>query len=471
MILTYLKKIIPTNLFKKIQPIYHFILAWISALFYNFPSNKLIVIGVTGTTGKTSIAYLIARALEAAGWPTGYSSTTQFSDGQREWINDKKMTMPGRFFLQKLLHRMIKNSCRFAVIETTSQGIEQFRHRFINYDVVVFSNLYPEHIEAHGSFENYKNAKAKLFKHLKNCSQKYVNDGKQIIKPKTALVKLDLDRVKKTIIVNAADEHAPFFASFKADKKLALIKEEENSLKDSEVSNIETFLQKDIKTDIDGTSFNLADNFFNLKLFGDFQADNASLAALTAFSQGASWESIKTGLNSVSSLAGKMEKIDLGQDFTVIVDYAFEPVAMEKLYDLLKVFPFRRLIHVLGSAGGGRDESRRPELGKLAGERADVVIISNEDPYDDDPRLIIEQISTGAIIKGKKENDNLFKILDRREAIAKALSMAKSQDLVLVTGKGAEQYICVKDNKKIPWDDRRVLRQELEKILEKTVDK
>ncbi len=461
---TCLKKLIPIKLFKKIQPVYHFILAYLAALFYGFPARKLLVIGVTGTSGKTSVVYLIARALEAAAWPTGYSSTTQFSDGQREWLNDRKMTMPGRFFLQKLLKRMVKNACRYAVIETTSQGIEQFRHRFINYDLVVVTGLYPEHIEAHGSFDNYQRAKGKLCQHLKRFPHKYVNEGKQVLRPKSALKQLDLNRVKKTLIVNANDQYAPYFLSFKADQKLVSLNSEKKLAVEQENNkNIETFIQSKVKTDINGTSFSLADHNFNLKLFGDFQADNACLAALAAFSQGANFEQIKEGLEGVRALAGKMEKIDIGQDFTVIVDYAFEPVALEKLYQLLNVFPYQRLIHVLGSAGGGRDQSRRPRLGEMAGTKADIVIVSNEDPYDEDPQLIIDQVASGVIQAGKREGDNLFKILDRRTAISYALKLAEKDDLVLITGKGAEQFICLADNKKVAWDDRKVARQELEK--------
>lgn len=463
--LNYLKKIIPLNLFKKIQPIYHFSLAWLSALWYKFPSNKLIVIGVTGTAGKTSVVYLIARALEEAGWPTGYSSTAQFSDGKREWLNDKKMTMPGRFFLQKLLRKMYKNNCRFAVIETTSQGIEQFRHRFINYDTIVVTGIYPEHIEAHGSFENYKIAKGKLCEHLKRFPQKYINDGKQVIKAKSKLNQLDLNRVKKTLIVNSYDEHAFYFLSFAADNKIALVKDE--SLKNDlsqEYKNLDFYNLSQIKTDSTGTSFSLNDNSFDLKLYGDFQAENASLAAIVAYSYQAQYDQVKEALEKISALAGKMEKINIGQDFQVIVDYAFEPVALEKLYKLLEVFDYNRIIHVLGSAGGGRDQSRRPKLGKIAGEKADIVVVTNEDPYDEDPQLIIDQVLSGAYLAGKRENSDLFKILDRREAINFALKKAKKDDLVIITGKGAEQFICLAANKKLPWDDRKVVRQELEKV-------
>ncbi len=462
-----IKRLIPQSVFKLIQPAYHFVLAWLSAFIYNFPANKMIIVGVTGTAGKTSTVYLIARALESAGWLTGYSSTAQFSDGKKEWLNDKKMTMPGRFFIQKLLFRMYKNDCRFAVIETTSQGIEQFRHRFINYDTVVVTGLYPEHIEAHGGFENYKKAKGKLCQHLKSCSLKYVNAGKQVVKPNTALQKIELERIKKTIIVNGNSDHANYFLDFWADSKLAFTSLE----KKKNLEKAELFTLKSIKTKESGTSFNLNKTDIHLKLWGDYQAENASLAALVAVSYKVDWTKIKLSLESVSSLVGKMELIEAGQDFRVLVDYAYEPVALEKLYETIKLFKYNKLIHVLGSAGGGRDISRRPKMGELAGRKADFVIISNEDPYDEDPQLIIEQVALGAQKAGKIAEMNLFKILDRREAIKKAIKLAKKDDLVLISGKGAEQGMCLAKGQTIPWDDRKVAREELSKLLgEQTVE-
>jgi UDP-N-acetylmuramoyl-L-alanyl-D-glutamate--2,6-diaminopimelate ligase len=189
-------------------------------------------------------------------------------------------------------------------------------------------------------------------------------------------------------------------------------------------------------------------------------------AALVGLNQGLSLEQVKIGLESVTCLSGKLERIDLGQDFGIIVDYSFEPRAMTKMYETMNILPHNKIIHLLGSCGGGRDQSRRPLLGSLAGEKADYVIITNEDPYDEDPQLIIQQVSAGAEAAGKKLGINLFQISDRREAIAKALKLANTGDLVLITGKGAEQYICLANGKKIPWDDRRIVREELSKLTQ-----
>ncbi len=455
-ILYTIKKFIPTKLFKALQPIYHYLFNLLAAIVFRFPSNELIVIGVTGTTGKTTSVYLIAKTLESAGYKTGFTSTAMFNDGAKEWMNDKKMTMMGRFFTQRLLRRMVEHGCKYVIVETTSEGIEQFRHKFINYDVLVFTGLYEEHIEAHGSFENYKKAKGKLFAHLDHCSTKYINESKTVIKSASGIKKIDLHRVKKVVVANGNDKHLDYFVSFKTDEKI--IYNQADIKPKCDLSKVKQIDYRLLSADAQGTNFEVANQEIALKLLGVFNIENAMNAYGVAVSQGISKEKIKKGLESITGVAGRLEGINEGQDFGVIVDYAFEPNALAKLYDTLKLFSHNKVIHVLGSAGGGRDVARRPILGKIAGDNADIVIVTNEDPYDDDPGLIIDQVSLGVEKAGKKNDIDLLKISDRRDAIKKAIVLANKGDIVLITGKGNEQAICVANGEKIPWDDRAVVR-------------
>jgi UDP-N-acetylmuramoyl-L-alanyl-D-glutamate--2,6-diaminopimelate ligase len=477
-IFSFLKKLIPKNIFKAFQPAYHYLLSWSAALFYGFPAEKMVVIGITGTIGKTTTAYLLLSVLKECGFKAGLTSTAIFDDGNKEWLNDKRMTMVGRFFLQGLLAKMVKNGCQFAIVETTSEGIRQFRHRFINYDWLIFTGLYPEHIESHGGFENYKKAKGKLFAHLKNCAIKYVDDNFKVYKSSGNLKKLDLNRIKKTVVANLDDAQAPYFLSFWAEEKIGFI--QQNDLSNNSVThpvaeaapplsrgdldlpeNLQIEKYGEIKTEEQGVSFRAFGEKIQLSLLGEFNAANAMAAACIARLAVKDIGKIKEGLLSVKGVAGRMEKIDEGQPFVVIVDYAFEPNSLAKLYDTIEKFPHNRIINVFGSAGGGRDAARRPKMGLLAGKRADYVIITNEDPYDDDPILIIEQIAAGAETAGKKLNFDLFKIPDRREAICKAISVAEPGDLVLISGKGSEQLMMMANGEKITWDDRAVAREEI----------
>jgi UDP-N-acetylmuramoyl-L-alanyl-D-glutamate--2,6-diaminopimelate ligase len=444
-ILIFIKKIIPKKLFAKLQPIYHYMMNFIAALFYGFPSNKMTVVGVTGTTGKTTVVYMAAQLLQSAGYRVGYTSTAMFGDGKKEWLNDKKMTMLGRFFTQKMLRKMVRNKCDIVIVETTSEGVVQYRHRFINYDVMLFTGLYPEHIDSHGSFENYKNAKLQLFEHVGKCDKKKFVGAKE----------------KKSIIINYDDEHARDFLACSVDYKLIFTKRQ-NLSGDKEVEKV-VYTYEGVNKK--GVRFKFDNEDVQLQILGEFNAMNATAAGCIAKVIGVDNYIIKKGLEKISQLPGRIERIDEGQDFEVIVDYAFEPVAVTKLYETVSVLEHRKIIHVLGSTGGGRDISRRKELGKIAGQKADFVIVTNEDPYDDDPMEIIEGVASGAIKKSKEKNKNLFLIQDRKKAIKKAIELAEARDIVLITGKGSEQAIAGKDGILIPWDDRVVVRSILQSAL------
>jgi len=453
------KRFIPKKLFRGLQPSYHYLMSWLASVVYQAPSNKLIVVGVTGTTGKTTSTFLIAKTLSALGYKVGYTSTAMFNDGQKEWLNDKKMTMPGRFFTQAILAKMVENGCQYAIVETTSEGIRQFRHRFINYDILVYTGLYPEHIESHGGFENYKAAKGQLFAHLKKCKTKYVNEQRVVSSEISSIKKLDLQRIKKTIILNLDDEHVDYFGQFWSEDKWGFSQKKYSSSRELSVLTYNHVVSAQ-----SGVSFSVNDIKFKLKLLGEFNATNAMTAITVATEQGKELGRIKAAIETINGVPGRLERIDAGQDFTVIVDYAFEPNAVSKLYKTIELIPHQQKIHVLGSAGGGRDVSRRAILGRIAGEQADVVIVTNEDPYDENPEIIADQVIVGAEKGGKILGQNLFKIMDRRQAINKALELAQIGDIVLITGKGSEQGIVGRHGKIEPWDDRKVVREEIMKL-------
>ena len=394
---------------------YHFLLAFLGAVLYRFPSRKLKIIGITGTNGKSTVVILTTKILEEANYKVASLSSIKFKIGNQEWPNTLKMTMPGRLKLQRFLRQALNAGCRYAVLEITSEGIKQHRHQFIDFDIAVFTNLTPEHIEAHGSFEKYKEAKGKLFQ-----------------------------ATKGTHIINLDDENTGYFLQFPANKKYTY------GLNKGDV--------------------NTKNTQFKLRLTGDFNIYNGLAAACVGLSQGINLETCKKALEKVRGIPGRMEEV-ISNPFKVFVDYAFTPNALEKVYQTLKPENARRrdksLLHpslrlgqmicVLGACGGGRDKWKRPVLGKIAGKYCDEIIITNEDPYDEHPIEIINQVAVGT-------NEIAKKILDRREAIKEALELAQTGDTVVITGKGCEPWICVAKGKKIPWDDRKIVKEEFKRL-------
>ncbi|MDD5043100.1 MAG: UDP-N-acetylmuramoyl-L-alanyl-D-glutamate--2,6-diaminopimelate ligase [Patescibacteria group bacterium] len=450
----FIKKFIP----KFVLAFYYKSLAVMADIFYGHPSGKMVVIGVTGTNGKSTTVNLIGRILEEAGYKVGWTSTANFKIAEKEWLNDTKMTMLGRFKLQKLLKDMVRAGCEYAIVETSSEGIKQFRHFGINYDVAVFTNLTPEHLESHGGFENYKKAKMELFRHTARGTIKKV-----YLKNKPV-------NIKKTSVVNIDDEYFLDFLRFETDEAWGYGIEGRGGANISRIVQAEKILLNQ-----GGVSFEVKGTVFNLKLLGEFNIYNSLAAIAVALSQDIDLETCRRALEKIPGLPGRMEFIEEGQPFRVLVDYAPEPASFAKMYEALKSSGIknsaRKVIHVLGSCGGGRDRNRRPILGSLAAKEANIVIVTNEDPYDDIPSLIIDEVAEGAIKEGKILAKNLFKIEDRGEAIKKAMELAEAGDLVVITGKGAEQAIAVAKGKKIPWDDRIKAREAIKQKLQISNDK
>ena len=432
------------RILKKITPrifisAYHYLRAVFAAARYGWPSRKMAVIGVTGTKGKTSTANIIWSCLNSARLKTGLIGTANIRIGNQESLNKYHMTMPGRLILQGLLGQMVKAGCKYCVVETTSEGIKQWRHKGIDYDTAVFTNLTPEHLQAHGNFESYKKTKGKLFASLAKSKRKIIGGQK----------------IKKLIVVNNDSSHKDYFLNFEADKKITF-----------GFGEGADYTAENIKADTIGVSFSVRGESYRLGIMGIFNVYNAMPAVIVGYEAGLSAEAIRKGLADLKLIPGRVELMDEGQGFTVIVDYAHEKESMKVLLEMaLAMKPTSaKIIVLLGAEGGGRDKAKRPIMGQLAAQMADIVIVSNVDPYDDEPQQILEDIAAAAEKFGKARGQNLFVIEDRRRGIIRALELARPGDIVLITGKGAEQSMIIKGHR-IGWDDREVVREELRRLI------
>jgi len=378
--------------------LYHFVFAWLASIYYRHPSKKLTVIGVTGTKGKTTVVELINAILERAGKKVIVSSSNRFQIADRSWDNETGNTMPGRGFIQKLLRDGVRAGCEYALVEVVSEGVVQSRHRFIDFDIAVFIGLHPEHIESHGSLEKYREAKLGFFKYVKSHSKKK----------------------NKKFVINKNNEHSKYFA------------------------------------DIAGRDAVFYDTYSGeLKIAGDFNRRNAAAAEEVAKILGISEKDIHAALADFNGVPGRMEFVQK-EPFAVVVDYAHTPDSLEAVYKNLKS-EGGNLICILGSAGGGRDKWKRPKMGEIAAKYCGEIILTNEDPFDENPEKILEEIEGGISEKHAE------KIMDRKKAMERAVSLARDGDTVVVTGKGSEKYIRVADGKKIAWSDKGILSEILAK--------
>jgi len=411
------EKMIPKKIYRLGQPIYHFSLAFLSALWYRFPSYRIKIIAITGTKGKSSTGELISAILEQAGYKTALSNTIRFKIGEKSTPNLFKMSMPGRGFMQKFIRDAVKAKCDYAVIEMTSQGSALFRHRFINIDTFIVTNISPEHIESHGSYENYVAAKMAI--------------GHQFQRSR---------KNNKTLIVNGDDAEAKKFLALHADKKITyrLAEAKPYSLLEN------------------GVEFNYDCVRIQSRLSGIFNIYNMLAAIKATENRGVELQKIVTALRNFTVIRGRMEHINAGQDFDIIIDYAHTVDSLKKVYE---VFAGKRIIGVLGGTGGGRDKWKRKEMGKIAANNCDYVVLTNEDPYDEDPVQIINDVKEGA--------PDATIILDRRLAIRDAISHAQKSDIIVITGKGTDPFIMGPNGNNTPWSDAKVAREELENFLKK----
>lgn len=418
---------------RKISPVintYHFLYAFFGALINGFPSRKIKVFAVTGTNGKTTTVNIISDVFKSMGYRVAAFSSEKFEINNKEEPNLYKMTMPGRAVLQKLLKKAVKEKCDIAVMEVTSEGIKQYRHCFFQFDAVCITNLTPEHIESHGGFENYKKAKGRLF-----------------------------EVCKENHIVNIDDENSDYFLQFESKRKVGY-GVESNIRK----NNIDVLLRAEkINSNNKGTTFMVDDKELFLPLFGKFNVYNALVALSLLKIEKGSIDGVEKALLEVRSVPGRMDEVAFNPPplFQVIIDYAVTPNALEELYRELKnnLNP-KRIIAVFGACGGGRDKWKRPVLGEIAEKYCDKIILTNEDPYDENEEDIVNQI-----MEGVKRKEVAEVIIDRRSALNKALKIAEEGDIVVVTGKGSEPWMCLKNNKKIPWNEKQIIEEEYSKII------
>lgn len=410
------RKALPKPLADALSSAYHFSLAHIGAWAYNFPSRKLTVIAVTGTKGKSSTTETINAIFEEAGIKTALINSIRFKINETSEANRLRMSMPGRFFIQSFLSQALDAGCTVAILEMTSEGARQHRHRAIELDALVFTNLSPEHIESHGSFEAYANAKFSIGQQLARSTKR-----------------------PRAIVANTDDREAPRYLTLPVEQKLPF------SLS----------AQAPFEADEHGGFFTFESTRIALRLPGEFSLKNALAAAVLARARGIEVSVIARALEKCGDIPGRAERINAGQNFTVVVDYAHTPDSLRALYD---AYRHVRKICVMGATGGGRDTWKRPVMGGVADELCDTVILTNEDPYDEDPLLIVEGLR-----RGMKRTPLV--IMDRREAIAHALTLAKPGDAVLITGKGTDPSISGPRGSSQPWSDAAVAREEIEKQM------
>src|SRR5256884_1345358 len=416
----------------------HIALANLACAFYGYPADQLCTIGVTGTDGKTTTCNLISGLLDTAGKPNGLMTTANFKLNGQEWENTTRQSTLEALEIQQLLRRMVENDVKYAVIEATSHGLELQRVRGCAFDIGVVTNITHEHLDFHGTIENYRRAKARLFEMLDPSRDKGLG-------------------IKPIAILNRDD------VSYEILKPYCSV-----PILDYGLDKLAAIRAADVQLDANSTRFRAilpgAEINIETHLVCHFNVSNCLAAIATAYAVGAKPADIARGLAGVTGVTGRMERIDVGQPFTVIVDYAHTPDSLEKVLRILRPLTAGKLLVVFGSAGE-RDIQKRPIMGQIAAQLSDFFVITDEDPRKENREQILREIAIGAETTGKHEGRDFLCIADRTQAIAAAFHRAQASDTVLLAGKGDEQSIII-GRKKIPWDDRRVAREQLHVLMQ-----
>ncbi|MBM4467142.1 MAG: UDP-N-acetylmuramoyl-L-alanyl-D-glutamate--2,6-diaminopimelate ligase [Chloroflexi bacterium] len=420
-------------------------LAHLAAAFHDYPARKLRVIGVTGTDGKTTTVELIRSILAAAGYKTGMIGTVEALIGDERCETGLHVTTPDALQVQGYLARMVEAGTEYAVLETTSHGLAQHRVTACDFDVAVLTNITHEHLDYHKTFEDYREAKARLFRDL----------ARSFRKPDTP----------KTFVLNADDSSFEHLRHIPADRHLTYGLEKPADITAREIAYTPA-----------ATIFTAVtpDGEFAVRteLPGSFNVYNILAAIAVGVSQRVPFEAMQKGIQAMPGVPGRMERITPplsppgrgGQDFTVIVDFAHTPNGFQRVLETVREMTDGQVIIVFGSAGL-RDVAKRPIMGEIAGKLADRVVITAEDPRTEDLDAIIAQIAAGCERAGRREGEDYWRIGDRGEAIEFAVKMAQAGDLVIVTGKGHERTMCF-GTTEYPWDDREAVREALNRKSE-----
>ena len=407
-----------------------------SAWFYRHPGREMVVVGITGTDGKTTTSHLLTSVLEASGARVGRLGTVDtYMPGEAGHVTDR-MTTPEAPEVQALLRRMVDARCEFAIVESTSHGLALHRLDHVEYDIAAFTNITGDHLDFHKTFEAYREAKGMLFEALESSFDKGVT---------------------KVAVVNADDPSA--------NSMLARAPGASRVRFGTEALTADV-IATGVQLRPDGTTFRLQTPSgaaeVSMGLPAMFNVMNALAAAGIGLAAGLDVRTIAKGLSNAPGVPGRMERIDCGQPFTVIVDYAHTGDAVRKVLDVLRAVTSGRLVIVVGAAGE-RDPGRRFGVGRAAAEGADFAVFTSEDPRSEDPAEIVREIGRHAESAGKTKGRDFVEIEDRREAIAEAFKRANPGDLVVVAGKGHEKSI-VYGQESRPWDDRTVAREELSRL-------
>lgn len=410
-------------------------LADLACAYYGFPAQQLCTIGVTGTDGKTTTSNLISVLFQTAGRSNGMMTTANFRLANQDWENATRQSTLESLEIQEFLRRFVDAGATHAVIEATSHGLVLERVRGCRFDVGVITNITHEHLDFHKTLDNYRRAKARLFEMLDPQRDKGLG-------------------ARPVAILNRDD------ISYEILKPYCQV-----PILDYGIDTPAAVRAIDIEMHAHSTRFRVilpdAEAHIETKLVGRFNISNSLAAIATAYSQGISIADIERGMANMPGVAGRMETIDEGQPYAVIVDYAHTADSLEKVINTLRPLTSGKMIVVFGSAGE-RDTQKRPIMGQIAAQKADFIVITDEDPREEDREKILREIAAGVETTGKREGKDFLCIPDRQEAIANAFAHAQPGDTVLLAGKGHEQSI-IMGREKLPWDDRRVAREQLQK--------